>query len=74
LIWAIGAALFANSIAFLGIVYFDQSIIAWYALLVMLSVITNFAVEEQNAQPESAMTATPTSVADGEPIQVSNTP
>ena len=35
LIWAIGAALFANAVAFFGIFYFDQSIIAWYALLAM---------------------------------------
>lgn len=55
-IWAIGSALFANSIAFFGIVYFDQSIIAWYALLVMISVATTFAAEEQRSCPESGMT------------------
>ncbi|MGA9526822.1 MAG: hypothetical protein WBS24_01770 [Terriglobales bacterium] len=38
LAWAIGAALFANTVAFFGIFYFDQSIIAWYALLVMVAV------------------------------------
>jgi hypothetical protein len=36
LIWAIGSTLFANTIAFLGIVYFDQSMIAWYTLLVII--------------------------------------
>jgi hypothetical protein len=56
LIWSIGAALFANSVAFFGIVYFDQSIIAWYALLVMISVVTTFPMEEQNAQSENAVT------------------
>lgn len=72
LIWAIGAALFANSIAFLGIVYFDQSFIGWYALLVMISVIAGFAVKQQSAPPESE--STPASMADREPIQVSNNP
>ncbi len=38
LIWAIGAALFANAVAFFGIFYFDQSIVAWYALLAMAAV------------------------------------
>ena len=56
LIWAIGAALFANSIAFFGIVYFDQSNIAWFALLVMISVVTTFAVEERRSNPESDLT------------------
>jgi len=36
LIWAIGCALFANATAFFGIFYFDQSILAWYGLLVMI--------------------------------------
>jgi len=52
LIWAIGSALFANSIAFFGIVYFDQSVIAWYALLVMISVVATLAMEEQNPRLE----------------------
>jgi hypothetical protein len=37
LIWGIGCALFANSFAFFGIFYFDQSILAWYCLLAMVS-------------------------------------
>jgi hypothetical protein len=35
--WALGSALFANMVAFLGISYFDQTIVAWYALLAMIS-------------------------------------
>ena len=35
--WALGAGLFANVVAFLGISYFDQSIVGWYALLAMIS-------------------------------------
>ena len=34
--WAIGSALFANVVAFFGIGYFDQTIVAWYALLAII--------------------------------------
>ena len=37
-LWALSAALFANVVAFIGISYFDQTIVAWYALLAMISV------------------------------------
>ena len=57
LIWAIGAALFANTIAFFGIVYFDQSVIAWYALLVMISVVA-IPMEPNHDRPEAVMTGT----------------
>jgi len=35
--WSLGAAVFANAVAFFGISYFDQTIVAWYALLAMIS-------------------------------------
>ena len=35
--WAMGAGLFANVVAYLGISYFDQSMVGWYALLAMIS-------------------------------------
>jgi hypothetical protein len=35
-LWALGSALFANVIAFLGISYFDQTMVGWYALLAMI--------------------------------------
>jgi hypothetical protein len=34
--WALGSALFANVVAFFGISYFDQTMVAWYALLAMI--------------------------------------
>jgi hypothetical protein len=34
--WALGAALFANVVAFVGVSYFDQTMVAWYALLAMI--------------------------------------
>jgi hypothetical protein len=38
--WLLGAALFANVIAFFGISYFDQTRIVWFALLSMISAST----------------------------------
>jgi hypothetical protein len=38
-VWAFGASLFANVVAFFGISYFDQTIVAWYALLAMISAV-----------------------------------
>lgn len=39
-IWAVGASLFANVVAFWGIGYFDQIIVAWYTLLAIISAVT----------------------------------
>jgi hypothetical protein len=38
-IWALGSSLFANVVAFFGISYFDQTIVAWYGLLAMICVV-----------------------------------
>ncbi len=40
LLWAFGASIFSNVIAFFGIWYFDQSILVWYAVLAMICAIT----------------------------------
>jgi hypothetical protein len=53
LIWSIGSALFANAIAFFGVLYFDQTIIAFYALLIMIQVTPAFSVIQQTHEPES---------------------
>jgi hypothetical protein len=42
LVWAIGASLFANTVGFFGIFYFDQAILLWYALLAMVSATAVF--------------------------------
>ncbi|MFZ0799184.1 MAG: hypothetical protein WCA13_07805 [Terriglobales bacterium] len=52
LIWAIGAALFANTVAFFGIFYFDQGILAWYALLAMASVTTKFIAPTKSLESQ----------------------
>jgi hypothetical protein len=52
LIWALGVCVFANTVGFFGITYFDQSVIAWYALLVMISITTTFCVDSRHNQKE----------------------
>lgn len=39
--WALGAALFAHLVAFIGIAYFDQMIVIWYMLLALIATITS---------------------------------
>lgn len=53
-IWSIGASLFSNLVAFLGISYFDQTIVAWYALLAIISVVT-FAARSAQLEPKAAI-------------------
>jgi hypothetical protein len=40
LLWFLGCAVFANAVAFFGISYFDQTKVAWFALLAMVSAAT----------------------------------
>ena len=51
LVWGIGCCVLANNVAFFGITYFDQSIVAWYAVLAIVSVATTFAVAEKPPIP-----------------------
>jgi hypothetical protein len=39
-LWALGAALFSNVVAFFGVNYFDQTKFAWFSLLAMISAAT----------------------------------
>jgi hypothetical protein len=39
-VWAIGASLFANSVGFFGIGYWDQVIVPWYMVLAIVSAVT----------------------------------
>jgi hypothetical protein len=57
-VWAIGASLFANVIAFFGISYFDQIIVAWYALLAMISTVT-LPVRSAESAGEETFAASP---------------
>jgi hypothetical protein len=53
LVWAIGASLFANTVGFFGIVYFDQSVLIWYSLLAIVSATAVFFVEAPPASLKS---------------------
>jgi hypothetical protein len=37
MLWILGAALFAHVVGYFGISYFDQTRVAWFALLAMIS-------------------------------------
>jgi hypothetical protein len=50
-IWALGAALFANVIAFFGVSYFDQTIVAWYGLLALISAALTMRLNKETALP-----------------------
>jgi hypothetical protein len=43
LLWALSSALFAHLLGYLGITYFDQTQVSWYALLAMISAATAIA-------------------------------
>jgi hypothetical protein len=51
--WGLGASLFANVIAFFGISYFDQTIIAWYALLAMICAMAVVARKARDQKSEN---------------------
>ena len=53
LLFYLGAALFANAVAFLGIIYFDQSVIVWYLTLAIISSTTAFVLNSAETE-ESA--------------------
>lgn len=57
LVWAIGASLFANTVGFFGIVYFDQSILVWYSLLAMVSATAMFVAREKDTPVELEVAA-----------------
>jgi hypothetical protein len=40
MVWILGAALFAHVVGYFGISYFDQTRVAWFALLAMISAAT----------------------------------
>jgi hypothetical protein len=65
-IWALGAALFANALSFIGISYFDQSFIMWCTLLVIISTATTPAPEiEAEESPAIAETEYDNQLVDG---------
>jgi hypothetical protein len=49
-LWALGAALFANVVAFVGISYWDQTQVVWYGLLAAISAAV--AIRQKNEKKE----------------------
>ncbi len=49
-VWFLGAALFANLVAFFGVNYFDQIKIAWFTLLAMICATSASIMEEQKSK------------------------
>lgn len=45
MLWVLGAALFSNSIGFIGITYYDQALVGWYTLIALICAATATAVE-----------------------------
>jgi hypothetical protein len=48
--WALGAALFANVVAFLGISYWDQTQVVWYGLLAAISAVVAVRPNRKSTQ------------------------
>jgi hypothetical protein len=51
--WSLGGAMFANAVGFMGISYWDQTQVAWYAFLAMISAAA-YPVLAESAAPVPA--------------------
>jgi hypothetical protein len=69
--WALGSALFANMVAFLGISYFDQTIVAWYTLLAMISAATVIRPKRVLSQVRLAASSSEAGLADRVAAEIS---
>jgi hypothetical protein len=52
--WLLGVTLFSHIVAFFGISYFDQTRVAWFALLAMIQVATAPHVLAKKTAPQPA--------------------
>jgi len=55
--WFLASSLFANTLAFIGVNYFDQSRISWFLILAAISTTTTLALKEPSAEIASASSA-----------------
>jgi len=61
-LWAFGASLFAHAISFIGVPYWDQTVVLWYWLLAMIAAfasLDNKVHEESQAVRKSGIFAQP---------------
>lgn len=56
LLWFLGAALFANVVAFFGVNYFDQSRVAWFLLISMICACTAPLLERNSIANATELT------------------
>jgi hypothetical protein len=49
--WSLGAMMFAQCIAYFGIAYFDQAVVAWYALIAIVIALTSQYVQVPAPEP-----------------------
>ncbi len=55
--WALGSALFAQSLSFLGISMWDQSVVGWYALLALIGAVAVPQLQQARAPVQPFGTA-----------------
>ena len=63
--WGLGAALFSHVVGFFGISYFDQTRMAWFALLVMIVTATApvlATIEKADLEPADAPSTVPRAI------------
>jgi hypothetical protein len=58
-VWTLGAALFAHSVNFLSISYWDQNIISWFMLLAMIASLSNYAARAKHVAHPIRIAQTP---------------
>ena len=63
--WLLGAAMFANLVAFFGVNYFDQSKVGWFMLLAMISAATAPIVRKASEPVEAKVVHSPADDQDG---------
>ncbi len=60
LLWCMGAALFAHVMGFLGVTYWDQTAVAWYGLLAIISATTApILLQERQSKAVTVLTEQP---------------
>jgi hypothetical protein len=65
--WCLGSSLFAAMVAFLGISFFDQSIVIWYALLSM-TIAMGAKLHSVEAEPVPSLQSGVIALSDSQPI------
>jgi len=60
-LWLLGSSLFVHCVAFFGVDYFDQSRVAWYAMLAMITAVTTsiLSAKVPSEEPKEAALADP---------------